>query len=289
MFIQSFLKDRRFFVAVGKETSNHRPITAGVPQGSCLSPTLYSVYTNDVPCAPGTSLALYADDTAYIATSLSPKHAAVKLQRALDLLPEWLQKWRLTANPGKTQAIVFGQGKLPSPLTMANQEIPWKKEATYLGVTIDHGITMRNHITKVAGRAKAALMKLRPLISSSLPLRQRLALYKLYIRPHITYAAPAWYALAAESNRKRLRAVQNIALRRVVSAPRYVRNATIARDLRIEPLDEFIKHLAQNMFKRADESIHPHLQRIAPWHTRPPDHRKPFPRELVHAGPQSPE
>ncbi|CAH2244778.1 jg22786, partial [Pararge aegeria aegeria] len=82
-----------------------RPIQAGVPQGSCLSPALYSMYTDDIPALPGAVLALYADDAAYISTSLKFIHAADKLQRTLDALPSWLRKWRLKVNVAKTQAI----------------------------------------------------------------------------------------------------------------------------------------------------------------------------------------
>ncbi|KAJ8703718.1 hypothetical protein PYW07_013012 [Mythimna separata] len=38
------------------------------------------------------------DDVAYITTSMNAKYAAKKMLRALDLLPEWLAKWRLSVN-----------------------------------------------------------------------------------------------------------------------------------------------------------------------------------------------
>ncbi|CAF4950391.1 unnamed protein product [Pieris macdunnoughi] len=157
----------------------------------------------------GCTLALYADDTAHVATSLKTSHAATKLQRALDLLPEWLDNWRLAANPDKT-----------SPAILA------------------------------VGRAKWATHKLKPLFTDNLPLRTKLTLHKLYVRPHLTYAAPAWFSYAKETNCRRLHTVQNT-LRNVVKAPRYVRNGTIARDMRMESIDEFIAGLAKRMFDRA--------------------------------------
>ncbi|XP_052738072.1 cell adhesion molecule Dscam2-like [Bicyclus anynana] len=79
--IKSFLSNRRFKVKVQEELSQEHPATAGVPQGSCLSPALYSLFTDDIPTLPGVTLALYADDAAYVATSLDTEYAIKKLQR----------------------------------------------------------------------------------------------------------------------------------------------------------------------------------------------------------------
>uniref|UniRef100_A0A2A4J820 Uncharacterized protein n=1 Tax=Heliothis virescens TaxID=7102 RepID=A0A2A4J820_HELVI len=54
--------------------------------------------TDGIPSTEDSTLALYADDAAYITTSLSARHAIVKMQRVLDLLPAWLSKWRLSVN-----------------------------------------------------------------------------------------------------------------------------------------------------------------------------------------------
>jgi hypothetical protein len=66
--ISSFLSQRKFRVSVEGEMSTPRKMQAGVPQGSVLSPTLYSLYVNDVPKTPGVYLALFADDTSLYAT-----------------------------------------------------------------------------------------------------------------------------------------------------------------------------------------------------------------------------
>lgn len=84
--VNTFLQDRRFQVAVESALSTERPIHAGVPQGSCLSPVCYSWYTDDIPVTDGVKLALYADDAAYLSTSMSGPHAVTKMQHTLDAL-----------------------------------------------------------------------------------------------------------------------------------------------------------------------------------------------------------
>lgn len=277
--VATFLHGRTFQVAVEGSLSTERGIQAGVPQGSCISPVCYCVYTDDIPVVDGAKLALYADDAALYTTSLNARHAVVKLQRALDALPDWLEKWRLAVNVAKTQALAVGIMK-PEPMTLMGEPIRWAPRVKYLGVTIDRSLSMTPHVQQAVAQARAARHLLRPVLDSSLPLRAKLGIYKAYIRTRLTYAAPAWYALVSETNKKRLRAQQSLTLRTIVKAPRFVRNATISRDLGVESVDDFVQRLSTNMFERASKSQHDHLRALAPYHRRPPDGYG-LPRDLV--------
>lgn len=139
---------------------------------------------------------------------------------------------------------------------------------------------MGPHVEAVVNQTRAARALLRSVLQSRLPLRTKVGVYKAYIRTRLTYAAPAWFQLVAETNRKRLRAQQSISLRTITAAPRYVRNDVIQRDLRVESLDDFIVRLATDMFARADASSLPHIRDMAPLHARPPDGRA-YQRDLL--------
>jgi len=79
--INSFLTDRSFSVRLNTTISSSRSVLSGVPQGSCLSPTLYLAYTNDVPLNQNAQLNIFADDTMFTTSNKNPKRAAIQLQK----------------------------------------------------------------------------------------------------------------------------------------------------------------------------------------------------------------
>ncbi|GBP30801.1 Probable RNA-directed DNA polymerase from transposon BS [Eumeta japonica] len=105
--IQNYLANRHFTFRHERTHSTRRLIRAGVPQGSTLSPLLFSAYTNDVPrpSSSGVQIALFADDTAlfYGNRNRSTRFTLLPLQRAIDELGQWFRKWRIEVNPTNQQ------------------------------------------------------------------------------------------------------------------------------------------------------------------------------------------
>ena len=59
----SFLSNRRLQVVLDGKSSQEYPVNAGVPQGSILGHTLFSLYINDLPDDVICDIGIYADDT----------------------------------------------------------------------------------------------------------------------------------------------------------------------------------------------------------------------------------
>ena len=65
------------------------------PQGSCLSPILYNLYTSDFPQLNYCTLSIFADDTAVLSSELLACDVIGNLQRALNELHCYFKKWRI--------------------------------------------------------------------------------------------------------------------------------------------------------------------------------------------------
>ena len=64
LWLKNCFTERRRFVRINKCDSDTHIITHGVPQGSVLGPTLFSLFTNDLPKSLGSpETCLYADET----------------------------------------------------------------------------------------------------------------------------------------------------------------------------------------------------------------------------------
>jgi len=70
---------------------------------------------NDIPKNPGIKIYLFADVTKFLYSSMSKNHAMEKIQTQINRSISWLEKWRISINPKKTVAILFGD-KTPGNL-----------------------------------------------------------------------------------------------------------------------------------------------------------------------------
>jgi len=134
--ISSYIRDRTFEVSLQAATSSHRGMRAGVAQGGLISPVLFSLYVNDMPSpSHHVKLALYADDTAIIATSRKLTLLVSYLESYLNDLQRWLSEWRIAFNVSKSTAITFARAgrRFIQPRPVLGEPIQWVDKTRYLG------------------------------------------------------------------------------------------------------------------------------------------------------------
>ena len=115
--IQAFLSNRLSFIKIGNYHSNNFPIHIGLPQGSVLSPTLFSLFINDFIDENPVRFK-FADDTALILTADDILQLANRTQAAADNIKRWCDKWRMAVNGSKTGMVSFNYNS-KDPLEIA--------------------------------------------------------------------------------------------------------------------------------------------------------------------------
>jgi hypothetical protein len=220
--ISSFLSNRKFRVSIEGEMSTPREIQAGVPQGSVLSPTLYSIYINNAPQSPGVRLALFADDTCIYTTDRKEGYVLRKLQRGLTSVGSWCEQWNIRINEDKTQAIYFSRriGLPETSLTLNGRNMPFVNSTKYLGVIFDRKITWKLHFEASEAKAFRTFLRVYPLFESErLNANIKLTLHKALISSIMTYACLIW-EFAGDTYLLKLQCLQNMVLRTIGNFPR---------------------------------------------------------------------
>ncbi|KAK7912672.1 hypothetical protein WMY93_012883 [Mugilogobius chulae] len=124
-WFHSYLTDRTEYVALGDTKSRPHKVTCGVPQGSVLGPTLFTIYMLPLGCVVsrhGINFHCYADDTQLylkISPSGPPSVTVTRLSSCLEEIEAWMSQNFLQLNGSKTEAIQTGtpQQLRSSPIT----------------------------------------------------------------------------------------------------------------------------------------------------------------------------
>ena len=126
---------------------------AGVDQVGLISLVLFILYVNMPPPSHYVELALYADDTAIIASSRKPTLLVSYLESYLNDLQRWLSEWRIALNVSKSTAIIFEHARRrfiqPRSVTLFGEPNEWVDTTRYLVVTLDTRLTWSPHIDQV--------------------------------------------------------------------------------------------------------------------------------------------
>jgi Reverse transcriptase (RNA-dependent DNA polymerase)/Endonuclease-reverse transcriptase len=259
--IFSFLKGRSFQVTVGNSKSITHDIPYGVPQGAILSPTLYNIFTSDVPTSEFCNTATFADDTAIFASGPTPLLVQEQLQEHLNSISDYCKDWKIKINASKTQAIYFSRNTVNIPrteITLDGDGIPWSGEVKYLGVHLDKRLTFASHISKSIDKATLAFRILYSFLNrkSKLCVPNKLLLYKVCIRPILCYGVECWYDCAA-THRRKLQIIQNKQLKIIMNRHWRYSTAALHEETGIPLIEEFGNRITERFFHKTRFSENP--------------------------------
>ena len=241
----SYLTNRTEHVTLGKARSDTHKVICGVPQGSVLGPTLFTLYLlplGKVISKHGIAYHCYADDTQlYLRTNptaTAPLPTST-LTTCLEEIEAWMKLNFLQLNSSKTEAILVGtphqlHSSTITSITFTGQNIPLSTSVTNLGVKIDPQLTFDTHIKhlcKTSFYHLRNIAKLRP----TLTLADAEKLVHAFVSSRLDYCNALLIGISGRSL-QRLQYIQNSAARILMRVRKYDHITPILKTLHWLPV-----------------------------------------------------
>ena len=232
-WLQSYLADRSQRVSINGVLSDRFEFRHGVPQGSCLGPLLFSLYTSkwfDITSAHLPEVHCYADDT-QLYMSFRPNatfgsdEAISAMMTCIADIRDWMISDKLMLNDSKTEILLVGTRQQLrkvdlDALQIGTSTVPLTSSAVRnLGAWFDPELTMNTHVNKLCSAAYFHLYNLRR-IRKYLTQQTCEKLVHAFVTSRIDYCNSLLYGLPAKQLDK-IQRVQNTAARIIFRLPKF--------------------------------------------------------------------
>ena len=215
-WFRSYLSNRQIRVkcqvaSSGKtEYSEYQTVNYGTPQGSCLGPLIFLLFTNDLyshlnHCAS----ILFADDTTLYKVHRNLTYLKWCLQDDMNTLVDWFKANKLTLNVEKTICLLFQPNGSNKTLEVEiNGTFIKSTETTkFLGMWLDIHLSWSIHAEKLITKLKRNLNLLKH--SQNLMTKDcKRLVYFAHIQSHIKYGILLWGNSLSQTQLTKLTNVQ---------------------------------------------------------------------------------
>lgn len=218
-FIHKFLKNRYIKVRINNGYSDSVNIKNGVPQGSCISVTLFLLAINDLQehiQAP-VNTTIFADDVTIFVTGKNIKTSEKLLQQTLDKLVTYTKTSGFKFSQSKSQAIVFSKSNKKQQvleLKLNNEKIEVVKQIKILGLILDDKLSWNPHIDYLKNQCIKRINILKSLSARNWGSSQKILTntYKAIVQSKLDYGCTV-YSSANEKSLKKLDTIINTSMR----------------------------------------------------------------------------
>ena len=263
-FVANYIKGRKGYTLYQGSKSRQQQFKTGVPQGGVLSPSLFNLYTSDLPTPPNNvEITSYADDMNPTASHVDYKIAQNNLQPYLEDIFDWTKRNDLILNPDKSTVTLF----TPDPaeyetilnLTINNTIIPTVKNPKILGLTFDPKLNFGKHVRITKEKADNANKIVKALSGTSWGKQKEtlIATYKATVQPILEYGSTVWSPIIKDTNRNKLQTTQNTALRIATGCTLDTNIQHLHAETKVLPLLHHLNLHASNFYLKTQLTNHP--------------------------------
>ena len=208
--LSNYLTNRTASIKIGHISGPKFKLESVIPQGACLSPTLFNMYVKDIPePLVDTDYLQYADDiTQIIALPGNPRAIANNTKLAIEEINNYENKWKIQTNINKFQIMNVSR-RNTAPVIVNRKEINYTNKTKILGMTYStHGMSPQVEIRKtMAMKTLTRIQRFRNLSE-----KNKRKLYLTIVRPQLLYPIIPLNTISKTAHKK-LQIVQNKALR----------------------------------------------------------------------------
>ena len=261
--VRNMYKNAKSHVTVNNVISDSFPCQAGVRQGENLSPLLFAIFLNDLKCFlsnkyNGLSMMtesisqelnvfmiifclLYADDTLLLAEN------NIELQKALDGLHDYCNKWSLKVNLDKTKVIVFSRGKVRKfkHFKFGENQIDVVDDYIYLGTKFNFNGLFQKAIDKQVFQAlRSTFGMLKYVRQNNLNVDTFTELFERSVIPVLLYGSEIW----GYENLTQVQVMCNRVMRRFLKVHQSTSVCMLNGELGLKCIDEYVDNRMLNFW-----------------------------------------
>jgi hypothetical protein len=279
----SFLQERSAAICLDGKRDQPRPISTGVPQGSCVSPILAAYLTAPMAKAIETEvraqiredtelntlavkgeaklypLTLYVDDGSLVASAPTRGISTKIVQIAFQVAHKWLSNRGLKTDQVKNELMHFSRTKtgrnagtgpvitIPTDIDGVTKTVQPSNLMRYLGIWFDPQLRFTEHVKRATEKAASAAQALKMLGNSVKGLHQThlRRMYQGAILPIALYGLPVFWRSKAHAITNTLSKLQNKCLRVITGAFRTTSIQAMEIEASIPPMDIYLEYKAK--------------------------------------------
>ncbi|XP_041950480.1 uncharacterized protein LOC121711184 [Alosa sapidissima] len=205
-WIVDYLTERPQFVRMGGCVSEKVVSSTGAPQGTVLSPFLFTLYTSDFQYNSATRhLQKYSDDSAVVGCVKDGEDT--EYRELVNSFVAWCGNNHLLLNVAKTKEMVVDFRRARTKLntvSIMGDEVEVVENYTYLGVHLDNKLDWKCNTEAVYRKEQSRLYFLRKLRYFNVCSRMLNMFYQSAVSSTIVFAAICWGTSIRANDTKKL-------------------------------------------------------------------------------------